>query len=181
VLARYAGPQPQTSAAWLLAPDTAYTLTFEIDPAHTISQTRRSAQQLAYPVLRWPDPAIESLTGDRPETFVWAGPVTSIVTATIRNGGYGTLASASAHFTATVGDQILYLNSVKEVPLLPPGSSTVVTHLLPLATPGSYVVTATLDSGDPDLDAGNNHAMLRMFAANAISYLPIMLRSSSLP
>lgn len=178
VLTRYAGAQPQVGAQWSMAPDTAYTFTFEIDPARTIGQARRSAQRLVYPVRGWPDPAITSFVGDFPAVFVWVEPVTSTITATIRNLGFGAVVTGYARFAAPGSPGIVYPDQDVPLPALSPDGSTVVTGTVVFLSPGSYAITATVEHAGLDLDAQNNRASLTALAARARVFLPIGLRGT---
>lgn len=178
VLARYAGAQPQVGAQWPMAPDAAYTFTFEIDPARTIGQARRSAQRLVYPVLGWPDLAITSFVGDFPEAFVWVEPITSTITATIHNLGYGAVISGYARFAASGEPGILYPDQHVPLPILSPDDSTTVTGTLVFSSPGYYAITATVEHAGPDLSAQNNSASLTALAIRVRVFLPAVLRET---
>lgn len=176
VFARYGGIQPQVSYEWQLAPATMYTLTFEIDPAQTIIQARRSEQQLAYPVGWAADLAVTSLTSDLPPTFAWIGPVTCTVRATIRNVGNLTSSASIVYFSGfaptTEGTGYLPL----DLPALAPNASTDISATLAIPSPGLYIVTATVEYAGLDLNRQNNTATLNILAATHWLYLPLMLR-----
>ena len=174
VFTRYGGVQPQVSAEWVVTPNTQYVFTFEIDPGHTISQSHRSTQYLAYPGVT--DLAVTSLTSDLPSAFAWISPVTGTVTATIRNVGNLTSSISTAQFSAfNSAAGTGYLLQDLPVPALAPNASTDISTMLVIPSPGLYVVTATVRY-DPDLNMWNNTATFSILAASHWLYLPLMLR-----
>jgi hypothetical protein len=163
VFTRYSGLQPQVSQEWLLAPATMYTLTFEIDPAHTINQVRRSAQQLIY-LVGQPDLGIMALTGDYGSVFYWDGPVTATITTTIHNLGYTKSVTGALQLSVSITGGTTYQGQVT-VPALEPDATIDVTSTIVISSLGAYVVTATVLPGGPDASSSNNIASLNLLAA----------------
>ena len=178
VFTRYGGVQPQVSHEWLLAPATLYTVTFEIDPAQTITQARRSEQQLAYPVGWASDLAVTALTSDLPPVFSWINPVTGTVTATIRNAGNLTASVGTAQLSAfNSAAGTWHLSPDLAVPVLAPNASMDISAALVIPSLGLYVVTATVDYAGLDLNSQNNTAALNILAADQV-YLPLVFRAA---
>jgi len=173
VLARYAGAQPQVSQSWLVTPGDQRLFIFEIDPGHTISQARRSSQVLAYPGT--PDLIVSSLTAGVPPAFLWLTPITTTVTATIRNTGIVTSSPASLSLDWTGPSGLL--RQSKFVLSLAPGASADVTATLPISTSGFYTVSAAIEYANPESNPHNNTASRNILAAVAQVYLPVVLRS----
>jgi len=163
VFTRYGGVQPQVSREWLLAPATMYTLTFEIDPARTITQARRSPQQMTY-VVGQPDLAITLLECDYAGVFYWEQPLSATITATVRNAGYTTSTASLVQLSASVTGGTAYLGQAVAVPALAPGALVQVAGTQMIPSLGAYVITATLQPGGPDADAQNNTATLGLLA-----------------
>jgi hypothetical protein len=179
VLTRYAGIQPQVSHEWSLAYGYMYTLTFEIDPARTISQAHRSNQQLTYQVGWAFDLAITSLVSDLPTVFEWTGPATPTITATVRNMGNLTSSASDVEFSianAVTGNLPLVYNV--SIPALAPSASVDVTSTLAISSPGTYIVTAAVQPTGMDLNTQNNAATLNILAALSRLYLPSVFRAS---
>jgi hypothetical protein len=179
VFTRYAGIQPQVSHNWLLTSATAYTLAFEIDPAQTIPQARRSEQRLAYQVTWVPDLAITSFTSDLSPAFLWDGPITGTVTAMIRNMGNLASSASTLHFSGLdLTDGLDSFAQDAPIPTLPPGDSVGITISLVVLSPGMHVVTAAVEYAGPDLNLQNDTATFDVFAAGEQVYLPFMFRTA---
>jgi len=163
VFTRYVSVQPQVNHEWLLAPDTMYTLTFEIDPAHTISQARRSVQQLTY-VAGQPDLAITSLMSDYANVFCWDGPVTATITTTIHNLGYTKSVTGALQLSVSVTGGTTYQGQAITVPTLEPDATVDVTSTIVIPSLGAYAITATVLPGGPDASGSNNIASLNLLA-----------------
>ena len=163
VLTRYGGVQPQVSREWQIAPATLYTFTFEIDPAQTISQARRSPQQLTY-VVGQPDLAITLLESDYASVFYWEQPLSATITTTVRNTGYTTSTASLVQLSASIAGGTAYAGQAVAVPALAPGASAQVTGTQGIPSLGAYVVTATLQPGGLDANAQNNIATLSLLA-----------------
>ena len=163
VYTRYGGIQPQVSQEWLPAPATMYTLTFEIDPVHTINQARRSAQQLAY-VVGQPDLAITSLTSDYASVFYWDGPVTATITTTIHNLGNTKSVTGALQLSVSITGGTTYQGQATTVPALEPDATVDVTSTMVIPSLGAYVVTTTVLPGGPDASGSNNIASLNLLA-----------------
>lgn len=178
VSARYAGVQPQAGGEWLLSPPRLYTLTFEIDPAHTISHNaRRSSQSLTYTVGWAADLALDPLIADQPSTFKWIEPITATITATIRNiGNYSSTAGVMRFSMPCVG--MVCLNEATDVPGLAPGASIEISTALALATPGYYAIAANVEFPGLDARPENNSSFRAIIATLAQVYLPIVSRAS---
>jgi hypothetical protein len=175
VLARYAGTQPQVSLDWTLTSTTQYIFTFEIDPRHTISQTRRSSQILAYPGA--PDLAVTSLAASVSAAFLWTESTTTTLTATIRNMGTLTSPTSAAQFSLlSAGVGTVVLLPVVPLPPVAPDAWIDVTGTFIIPLPGAYSITATVAEAGPDLNPQNNTASLGVFAAYRQLYLPLALR-----
>lgn len=179
VYARYAGVQSEIGTEWLLSPPGLYTLTFEIDPAHTVTHNaRRSSQTLTY-TLGWAaDLALDPLVADQPVVFKWIDPLTATITATIRNIGNYSSTVSMIHFTMPcVG--IVCLNEATEIPGLAPGASTEISTALVLLTPGYYVITANVEPSGFDAHQENNSSSRGIMAALAQIHLPMVSRFGS--
>ncbi len=163
VFTRYGGVQPQVSREWLLAPATVYTLTFEIDPARTITQARRSAQQMTY-VMGQPDLAITLLESDYAGVFYWEQPLSATITATVRNVGYTTSTASLMQLSASITGETAYLGQAVAAPALAPGAFVQVAGTQVIPSLGVYVVTATLQPNGPDADTRNNTVTLGLLA-----------------
>jgi hypothetical protein len=163
VFTRYGGVQPQISHEWLLAPTTMYTLTFEIDPAQTITQVHRSPQHMTY-VVGQPDLAIALLESDYASVFYWEQPLSATITATVRNVGYTTSTASLMQLSASITGETAYLGQAVAVPSLAPGDFVQVTGTQAIPSLGAYVVTATLQPSGPDADVQNNTATLGLLA-----------------
>jgi len=163
VFTRYGGIQPQVNHEWLLTPDTMYTLTFEIDPVHTINQARRSAQQLTY-VVGQPDLAITSLMSDYASVFYWDGPVTATITTTIHNLGYTKSVTGALQLSVSITGGTTYQGQATTVPALEPDAAVDVTSTIVIPSLGAYVITATVLPGGPDASGSNNIASLNLLA-----------------
>jgi hypothetical protein len=176
VSARYAGVQPQTEMEWTLSPPRLYTLTFEIDPEHTIaSNVRRTDQSLTYRLGWAADLALDSLAADQPAVFKWSAPLTVTITATVRNlGNYSSTVSA-LHFTLPcVGTACL--DETAAVPELAPGASAEVSTTLVFSAPGYYPITATVEPAGLDARGDNNSSSRVIMAALAQIHLPLVSR-----
>lgn len=149
VFTRYGGTQPIVSNQWTLVPGTAYTLTFEIDPAQTISQTRRSPQRLSY-ALGHPDLSVISLTTDYPMVSYWDKPVTWTFTATIKNLGDGTSPPSALQLSGAIAGGTTVLGQDVPVPTLAAGASATVSGTLVLPFPGNYTIAATVQYTTPN-------------------------------
>ena len=178
VLTRYGGLQPQVSAGWVITPGSMQTLTFELDSGQTVSQARRSAQQLSYLVGYVPDLALTSLTGDHGSPFHWTAPVTISFTANVRNVGVLTSSTSTVHFRLLTPGGGLLLERTAAVPPLAPGATATAVAGLPITAAGRYTVavSVTPDVG-LDLSAANNALNLPLFAALDQNFLPVMGRS----
>jgi hypothetical protein len=178
VPARYAGTPPQFSASWLITAGTMQTLTFELDPNHTLGQPRRSPQQLTYLVGYVPDLALTTLAGDLGTAFHWTTPVTATYTATVRNSGVLTSSTSIVHFRLQGGGGP-GLERTVAVPALAPGAAALAVAGLPIAAPGPYTLTATVvpDAG-LDLSQANDTASVPLFAAIQQQFLPIIAHTS---
>lgn len=176
VFARYAGAQPQASARWTVATYAQYTFTVEIDPAHVISQLRRSAQQLYYRVDFVPDLALTSLAVGVPPSFLWAKPITPIVTATVSNMANLTSSLSLVTFETSDVSGTVQLMPDAPVPPLAPHASVAVTSLLMLSSPGLHLITATVQPTGLDLSSRNNTATLGLLAATHLIHLPLTFR-----
>ena len=178
VLPRYAGLQPQVSASWTITPGSMQTITFELDPAHSISQARRSPQQLTYLVGYVPDLAVTALSGDRGTAFRWTAPVTETFTASVRNDGVLTSSTSTVHFKLMTPGGALVLERTASAPVLAPGATAQAVTGLPIASPGPYTVMATVapDAG-LDLSQANDQLSVPLFAALQQLFLPVIDRS----
>jgi hypothetical protein len=178
VLTRYGGLQPQVSASWVITPGSMLTLTFELDPGHTINQARRSPQTLSYLVAYVPDLALTALTGDHGIAFRWTAPLTATFTASVSNGGILTSSTSTVHFRLLAPGGGVVLERTAGVPPLAPGATAQAIAGLPIAAPGVYTVSAliTPDAG-LDLSAANDMLSVPLFAALHQTFLPILQRS----
>ena len=175
VLTRYAGVQPQVSTAWELAPATLYTLTCEVDPAHALNHIHRTNQRLSYLVGWASDLEAASLSSSLPHTLAWTAPITSVITATIRNAGNLTSSVSLIRFDTTT-DLTLTDQATQTVPALAPDAVIGVTTTLLVSSPGAYVVTATVEPSGLDLNLHNNAITLGILSAITRAYLPIVLK-----
>ncbi|HLF25814.1 MAG TPA: hypothetical protein VJG32_05720 [Anaerolineae bacterium] len=178
VLDRYAGAQPQLGQAWVLEPGALYTVAFEIDPGQTISQARRTAQALSYPIGWAADLALVSLSSDLPPTFVWSDPTTATLTATIRNVGNFTAATGLVQFELIAAEGALLLTSSVSLPPLAPDAAAAIAQAIALPAPGDYRLRAEARYPGVEWTDQNNAAALGILAARMQLHLPLALRNS---
>jgi hypothetical protein len=163
VFTRYGGVQPQVNHEWLLAPGTLYTLTFEIDPAQTINQARRSEQSLTY--LRWqPNLVMTAIKSDYPAVFYWERPVTTTITTSIHNLGYVTSTATSLQLSVAVPGGETYPGETLVVPPLPPDASVDITGSQVMPSLGEHTITATLQLVRPDGGVYSSSTVLNLLA-----------------
>jgi len=163
VLTRYSGIQPLVRHQMQVVPGSLYTLTFEIDPAQTITQARRSAQQMTF-VAQPPDLAITLLECDYAGVFYWEQPLSATITATVRNVGYTTSTASLMQLSASITGGTAYLGQAVAVPALAPGAFLQVAGTQAIPSLGAYVITATVQPGGPDEYAHNDIAALNLLA-----------------
>jgi hypothetical protein len=175
--ARYSGTSPQADAGWRLSPGTLYTLAFELDPARTLTQTRRSTQRLEYPAGWAADLALAAMTIDVAPNIEWQAPLTTTITGTVLNAGNWTADASAVRVRAVRANQVVVVDEVVGVPALPPGASIDVTATLPLTAPGYYVVTLSVEYEGVDRNQQNNSAQCTIMVAGNRLYLPIVLRN----
>ena len=162
----------------MITPGSMQTLTFELDPGHSLSQARRSPQQLSYLVGYVPDLALTALSGDHGAAFHWTGPVTVTFTASVRNAGVLTSSAGTVHFKLLTPGGGLVLERTAAVPPLAPGAATQAAAGLPVAAPGPYTLAANVapDAG-PDLYHANDALSVSLFAAVQQTCLPLVTRT----
>jgi len=178
VLTRFSGAQPQLSASWTIAPGAWYTLTFTLDPAHTLTQARRQPQSLAYVVGYIPDLALTGLTG-LPPAFLWTAPVTRSISVTVRNAGYLTSPAGTLDFTLRNAAQQVVGSWSAAVGPLAPGATQAVASQVPFLTPGARTLTVAVHPNTgPDLLTTNDMLSVAVFAALQQVRLPVVLRAS---
>ena len=177
VFTRYGGTQPHASIEWPVVASGTYTLALEIDPAHVISQVRRSAQQLSYRMDLIPDLALTSLVAGLSSPFMWIKPVTLTITATVSNMTYLTSPASLVTLETSSAGGPVYLMPDTPMPPLAPHASVAVTSTLMIPSPGLYIITATVQPSGPDLNPQNNTTILNILAATHQLYLPLALRA----
>ena len=140
-----------------------YTLTFEIDPAHTINQARRSGQSLTY--LRWqPNLVMTAIKSDYPAVFYWERPVTTTITTSIHNLGYVTSTATSLQLSASVPGRETYPGETLVVPPLSPDASVDITGSQVMPSLGEHTITATLQLVWPDGGIYSSSTVLNLLA-----------------
>jgi hypothetical protein len=178
VLTRYATPQPYVRTEWPIVSAGMYSLTFEMDPTRTISQVRRTGQQLTHQAnVTISDLAITSLTADPSLVFVSAHPATPTLTIILRNLSYLTSSTGIVQLRVLAG-QTDHLSRDLQVPALAPNTSHSITSAVMISEPGRYDVTAALTQyAGSDQCTEDNIAQLSLLGATSQLYLPLAFRS----